>query len=496
MLTAYYASGTFLFCFISQVYPASSTKLAFATPASVLQRRKALPFQLQLTDKSAPESDDFDSYEYDSIESLNGFSDLNGFLEEKNIENSLASEALPLTIIDTPSVGKLNQPSKMDLYSSEELLSLLNIHNNLSDALPEFYSPSRSRQGLNQETDIASSLQDLIVQTVQEIDAVDEDEGLPYDVQQRRTTLKFKSHYELSDFKRILPKIRAIASDVDGTLLSSDHSLHPLTKQAIKNAVEAAFSPMHPLQYFFPATGKTRAGALGSLGPEMQALLQQVPGVYVQGLYCVDAAGNVVFEKKLSRIAVEEAEALAKRCGVSLVAYDGDSLYVTSSSHTRHVEEISTRWGEPSPIRLEGAIVEYLPCFHKILLMGDDPEQLTKVIRPQLEALAVSLDCVVTQAIPTMLELLPAGCSKAVGVQKLCEALGLNLATDVCAIGDAENDLDMLRLAAIGVAVGNAAPSVKDIAPVVLEETNDEGGAGRAIELFGLGKAIELMEQQ
>lgn len=480
-----------LFSFISQLYPAdgSSTTLAFATPSWGLSSippttRKSAPgsvdFQMRLTAKSTLDSDDASNGYKSNSHSLNGF-----------------SEDAPL--IGTPSVGKLNQPSKTDLYSNEELLGLLNIHNNLSESLPELYAQSRNGNGqvLQPEATITPSLQDLILQTVREIDESSNQEEVVSDsTSQQGRTLKFESAYGLSDFKRILPNIRAIASDVDGTLLSSDHSLHPFTKQAIKNAIEAAFSPMHPLQYFFPATGKTRAGALGSLGPEMQALLQQVPGVYVQGLYCVDAAGNVVFEKKLSRIAVEAAEAMAKRCGVSLIAYDGDALYVTNSSQAKHIQEISSRWGEPTAKILQGSLVDYTPCFHKILLMGDDAEQLTRDVRPLLEALAASLDCVVTQAIPTMLELLPAGCSKAIGVQKLCEALGLDLTTDVCAIGDAENDLDMLRLAAVGVAVGNAAPAVKDVATVVLEETNDQGGSGRAIELFGLGKAIELMEQQ
>lgn len=389
--------------------------------------------------------------------------------------------------------------SKSDLYSNDELLDLLNIHNNLFESVPEFNSrePETNLYTIttngrkNEETPPSLSLQDVIKQTIQDIDGAStkQRDGDSYDTES--SILHFESSFEVSDFRRIIPNIRAIASDVDGTLLSSDHSLHEATRVAIQNAVQAAFSPMHPLQYFFPATGKTRAGALKSLGPEMEALLSQVPGVYVQGLYCVDAAGNVVFEKKLSNIAVEEAETLAKSCGVSLIAYDGNELYITKYAKPSHVDEVSMRWGEHVPILLEGTICSHKPGFHKILFMGDDAEEIGSSIRPKLEALAASLDCVVTQAIPVMLELLPAGCSKAVGVEKLCEVLGLDLSTQVCAIGDAENDIDMIRLAAIGVAVGNAAEPIKDVSDVVMMETNDQGGAGRAIELFGLGKVLK-----
>jgi hydroxymethylpyrimidine pyrophosphatase-like HAD family hydrolase len=227
----------------------------------------------------------------------------------------------------------------------------------------------------------------------------------------------------------------------------------------------------------------------------MQALLSQVPGVYVQGLYCVDATGKVVFEKKLAQIAVEQAMSLAAKCGVSLIAYDGDTIYATESSNAEHLNDIHAKWGEPQPQVLDDASMkQYAPGFHKVLLMGDCADEMS-YIRPELEALATSLDCVVTQAIPVMLELLPSGCGKAVGVQQLCAHLGLDLQQNVVAIGDAENDLDLLQQAAIGIAVGNAAPAVKDVADVVLVETNNEGGAGRAIELFGLGKVLDLLKE-
>jgi Cof subfamily protein (haloacid dehalogenase superfamily) len=416
--------------------------------------------------------------------------------EHKNDEFNNAKD-LPSGIASI-SNGKMNQPSKTDLYSSDELLNLLSVHTSLSQSIPTFSSSGRVEQIAVDKFNDVPSLHDLIEKTVHDIEIESTGDNSPESQAtgsaQQWKGLKFQSSLEISDFESKFPNIRAIASDVDGTLLGSDHAVHPITERAIINAVEASYSPIHPLQYFFLATGKSRSGALNSLGPKLKALLQQCPGVYVQGLYCVDASGSVVFEMKLSRIAIEQAEAFSQQFNVTLVAYDGDSLYVTASSHAQHVEEINSRWGEPHPIMLEGSVTDYKPCFHKILLMGDDPVTMSKDIRPQLEVLAASLGCVVTQAIPTMLELLPGGCSKAVGVQKLCESLGLDLSTQVCAIGDGENDLDMIQMASIGVAVGNAVASVKDVASVVMEGTNDDGSAGQAIELFGLGKLTEQFE--
>ena len=61
------------------------------------------------------------------------------------------------------------------------------------------------------------------------------------------------------------------------------------------------------------------------------------------------------------------------------------------------------------------------PGMHKLLLMDEDLSLLAEV-RPWLEALASKCGVTVTQALPTMLKLLPAGCSKARGMVEVCEA--------------------------------------------------------------------------
>jgi hydroxymethylpyrimidine pyrophosphatase-like HAD family hydrolase len=371
--------------------------------------------------------------------------------QEQQLNLSLQSDSENLqgkSDDDTLSYGKIKQPgsSKMDLYSSEDLMSLLDIHQSLTNEVPDFSSrPPSSSAGtstsiesiMNEQTNILS-LQDLIVQTVQDIEKefVSASSPATGDVvvvsqgdesvtvkqpseQSEMKTLQFQSSLSEHDLIQKIRAVRAIVSDVDGTLLGRDHTLHPITEQAIRNAVEASYSPISTIQYFFPATGKTRSGALNSLGFKMKSVLQQSPGVYVQGLYCLDTNGKVVFEKKLTHIAIEQVEVLmSTQSNITLLAYDGDNIYVNGAmSHPRHVNDVSNKWGEPCPIVLHTPFSTYEPSFHKILLMGDDAEIMSSIVRPQLEGLASSLDCVVTQAIPTMLELLPGGCSKALGVQ-------------------------------------------------------------------------------
>lgn len=80
------------------------------------------------------------------------------------------------------------------------------------------------------------------------------------------------------------------------------------------------------------------------------------------------------------------------------------------------------------------------------------------------------------------LEFTAAGVSKATGLDFLTRKLGLSMA-QVMAIGDSENDAEMLRAAGLGVAMGNAYPSVKALADAVTADNESEGVA-RAIQTY------------
>jgi Cof subfamily protein (haloacid dehalogenase superfamily) len=74
------------------------------------------------------------------------------------------------------------------------------------------------------------------------------------------------------------------------------------------------------------------------------------------------------------------------------------------------------------------------------------------------------------------LDLSPVGVSKASGLQHVCDKLGLS-AADVLAIGDGRNDIEMLRWAGRGVAMGQAVDEVKAAADDVTATVHDEGAA-------------------
>jgi Cof subfamily protein (haloacid dehalogenase superfamily) len=90
----------------------------------------------------------------------------------------------------------------------------------------------------------------------------------------------------------------------------------------------------------------------------------------------------------------------------------------------------------------------------------------------------------VTQAVPEYIEVLPPGASKGRGVRMLLDDLGIE-PEEMLAIGDGENDLEMLQMAGVGVAMGNGKTAVKAIADYVTSD-NNHSGVAEAIEKFAL----------
>jgi len=74
------------------------------------------------------------------------------------------------------------------------------------------------------------------------------------------------------------------------------------------------------------------------------------------------------------------------------------------------------------------------------------------------------------------LELRKAGTDKATGIAALQALYGIS-ADETLVIGDWLNDLGMVNAAGVGVAMGNAHPTLKAAADLVLERTNAEDGA-------------------
>ena len=72
-------------------------------------------------------------------------------------------------------------------------------------------------------------------------------------------------------------------------------------------------------------------------------------------------------------------------------------------------------------------------------------------------------------------DILPIGVSKAFALVKMSEALDVKMPEKVVFFGDGANDVELIEAADVGVAMGNAVESLKDIADFVTKNIDDDG---------------------
>ncbi|PRW57026.1 haloacid dehalogenase-like hydrolase [Chlorella sorokiniana] len=265
-------------------------------------------------------------------------------------------------------------------------------------------------------------------------------------------------------------KVELIVSDVDGTLLNPQQQLTAGTRAALQ-AAAAAGVPI------VVATGKALGPWTADVLPHLGSSL---PQIYLQGLLINCHREGVLYQQQLEEHIILEAVAFADEHGVTLTAYCGDRIVC------RETDEQSDRllfYKEPPPESV-GPLerqVGKLPI-SKLIFMNS--EQRIAELRPAIEQTFAGRASLTT-AIPGMLEVLPLGASKGVGVSWLLDRLGVDPAA-VMALGDGENDKEMLELCGLGVAMGNAAPAALSVSDAITAK-NAEDGVARAVERFVLG---------
>jgi Cof subfamily protein (haloacid dehalogenase superfamily) len=128
--------------------------------------------------------------------------------------------------------------------------------------------------------------------------------------------------------------------------------------------------------------------------------------------------------------------------------------------------------------------IEFRDANFTDLPMGDHPyakmvmampaEQLKKIIPTIPESIHDHFNVVQSQ--PHILEFLPKGVDKSVGLKHLLNHFDMNY-SNLMAFGDADNDLGMIKVAADGVVMENGLPEVKTVADHITTSNDDDGVA-------------------
>jgi len=264
--------------------------------------------------------------------------------------------------------------------------------------------------------------------------------------------------------------IRAVASDMDGTFLRPDHEAPAANLEAVRQVEELGL-------HFLFCTGRNRASAQARLRDAVN--LSTRPGVFLNGAAVYGKSGSIIHERTVSVDVVVDMLGYAKAHSgkFSVVLCHGDAHFV-SDLEERWALHLHKDYDDPEPSSL-GGYAAAISTFRGASGGTEPPQKAPRRREPhllhfigsredldagreRLEALAGGRVKFV-RALPTCLTLLHPLCSKADGLEAALKEFGSTL-SEAIAFGDAENDVEMLQGVKIGVAMGNAMPTVKECA--------------------------------
>lgn len=263
-------------------------------------------------------------------------------------------------------------------------------------------------------------------------------------------------------------KYRLLVADIDGTLVTSNREITPGVVQAVRAAQERGVRVCL-------ATGRMWPSA----APYFQRLGADPPAILYNGGLVYDFRTDTVLRRV--PLAYDHARIVLEL--LREFPQVQPHLYVDDRVYTGHINEFSDRYRRKDGIPVEevGDLVAFLPRTPmKILIIGERAD-LQRVYE-RVEALPIYINAVFSEA--TYLEILPAGSSKGSALEFMAQRLGVPLEV-VIAVGDNLNDLEMIRVAGLGVAMGNAPDALRTQADYVTA-TNDEEGLREVVERFVL----------
>lgn len=263
---------------------------------------------------------------------------------------------------------------------------------------------------------------------------------------------------------------RMVAIDMDDTLLTDELTITPGTVEAIAQAMEAGV-------VVTLATGRMFPSAL----PFASQLGLNVPVITYQGAVVKNLAGDAIMyerfvEPHLSRRLIE----IAREKGLHLQVYQDDVLY--SAVDNEKIQRYARIAGVPYTIEKDlDRLCER--AFIK-LLYYEEPTVIDRLADELQEEFGDTAH--ITKSKPYFLEVMHPEANKGRAVLHLARTLGI-AQSDIIGIGDSYNDLDLIREAGLGVAMGNAPDDIKRLADYVTSSNNEEG-VRHVLEKFVLAK--------
>ena len=273
--------------------------------------------------------------------------------------------------------------------------------------------------------------------------------------------------------------IRLIAFDLDGTFLDSDKNIPPANLRALEAAAAKGV-------LLVPATGRIYKGL-----PEP---LRTLPFfrwyITANGAYVYDAQEDrAVARAEIPLERALEFYRLADEMGVLYDCYQDNWGYMSAWMleeaqrliPDEHVRQLIHTLRSPVP-ELKAFLQQKGADVQKLQLYFTDPAQRLQALEElpkRFEDLSISTSFFCN------IEINARKATKGIALHALCEVLGLDPAQTM-GLGDGTNDLSLLRMAGVGVAMANADPAVRAAADFITADNNAAGFAAAVERFVGL----------
>lgn len=255
--------------------------------------------------------------------------------------------------------------------------------------------------------------------------------------------------------------IKLLATDVDGTLLRSGKPVSEANIAAAQAAAKAG-------TIVTIATGRMYRAAL----PVAEELGLDVPLITYNGALIKSTSGKIYYEQYLDEDVCRRLTDFCAARNWYLQTYSGDGLYYSDYS------EFSKRYEQSQKIIGENlgyaALREKVSQMYKMLIITPDPA-VTQDWMAEIKA-EFGDSVTLTQSAPDFIEIISPGVSKASALTRLAALLDIDI-SETMAIGDAKNDLPMLKAAGFSVVMDNAEDEIKAVADAVTGSCDDDGWA-------------------
>lgn len=256
-----------------------------------------------------------------------------------------------------------------------------------------------------------------------------------------------------------------IFSDMDGTLLNSEKQINEIDRKAIEKFISLGGK-------FTIATGRT----IQTFARYQSMLNLQIPVIMYNGAMIYDYISEKVLYSQplpdISRGMTEKIMSFMYDCGGEVLRTDGTYVFSLNEYENLHTNLCGI---EPEYMDIdeipEGGWLK--------VLFALAPERVS-LLEDKIKRMGYYEYADFVRSADIFLEMLPKGISKGSALNEYRKLDGMEDFT-FAAIGDFDNDIEMIANADIGACPANAEESVKNISDIVLDSTNDNGAVAELI---------------